>query len=1163
MSSSHKKKGKGAKSTSSGAVDGSADSARVELVPKAKRSRGASSPQSRPAASSSITSLTGMSRGSEMFHLAKEEEQRLASAQKKKLQEALDVAAVGLESNIESEDVIKGAEREVDAIADQLESTQITISAPRTATEMVIKQYQKQNFKSVIARNAGARSKAGAARKLNLTMYYKDPSVVTGLKPETVLDPVKVFEAQGSKSDAMSSSAKAADDEEEAAGGSDDSGSKDTQKGFGTWDGVYVSCLLNIFGVIMFLRLGWVVGQAGIIQALAIILLSGVVTTLTTMSMSAICTNGKVKGGGAYYLISRSLGPALGGAIGALFTLGMCVACAMYVIGFCETLVDNFKACPNQFMTALDFNNGLYANKTCVEVAYMKNLTEPEALDGGCSFCDESAVIMSLTGGKLNDMRIYGIILITFLLAMALIGTGWVIKLQLGLLALLVASIISFVVGCFVTKKDTDAGIWGISGFSDPEILAANWHSQYTAENGVEYNFFSVFSIFFPAVTGIMAGANISGLLRNPSKNIPKGTFAAISHSTVVYCILAFLLGAVTERSELLANKLIMQNIEIAQGVLVLAGVYAATFSSALASLVGAPQLLGAVARDFVLPLSYFTVTHRREPSASLNYRRIELARRVGDDVEDPDAAEDDEYFYSDDGAKTTEGDPVRGYLCCYVVVVGCVCIGELNVVAPLISMFFMLTYGLVNLACFALEHTKSPGWRPTFTGFSKWGCLTGFVLCIIAMFLTSVGWALGSIAIAGALYYHVSLKVKSGELRTIRWGTAIDAQAKMKTMNAVMALRRLGVEHAKTFRPTYLVFTGHPSDDDRMHLCRFVHTLRKGYGGIILGEVITKSKTSNLLTLREQHGNGYFKINPSAGEENSAYAPLEFVLSDSFLSGAEMLIQTAGLGAMRPNTVLLGYKEDWRESSQEEVGDYVNLLRKAFHMRLGVMVGRGLRTIDWDASVPDRTGTVDVWWLVDDGGLTMLVPHLMTLSKFWKENTNSSQVSVRLFFVLQGSSDAHSLATLIPEFKRIQETIAEFRISWSSTPVYMVPADASERGARESQTLYSGTAAPADEDPASMPLAATVEQYENMPGVQPLAEQEHPTWTLRWLRIGELVRQHSGDGAKLVYLTMPFPRSYMNPADYMGWLESLTADMPPVVMIRGNGRDCITRSLE
>jgi len=116
---------------------------------------------------------------------------------------------------------------------------------------------------------------------------------------------------------------------------------------FGTWDGVYANSLLNIFGVILFLRLGWVVGQAGIVGAIAIELLATSVTTLTTMSMSAIATNGKVKGGGAYYMISRSLGPATGGAIGILFYLGLSVAIAMYCIGFIETLLDNLGVCPN------------------------------------------------------------------------------------------------------------------------------------------------------------------------------------------------------------------------------------------------------------------------------------------------------------------------------------------------------------------------------------------------------------------------------------------------------------------------------------------------------------------------------------------------------------------------------------------------------------------------------------------------------------------------------------------------------------------------------------------------------------------------------------------------------------------------------------------------
>ena len=150
--------------------------------------------------------------------------------------------------------------------------------------------------------------------------------------------------------------------------------------------------LLNIFGVIMFLRLPWTVGQAGILLTLVIIFISNVVTTITTLSMSAICTNGEVKAGGAYYLISRSLGPRVGGPIGVMFSLGQAVAVALYVIGFCETVV----------LLSSD----------------------------------------PITGDEMNDIRVYGIMVVTVLLIMAYIGTGWVINLQIGLLALLVGSIL-------------------------------------------------------------------------------------------------------------------------------------------------------------------------------------------------------------------------------------------------------------------------------------------------------------------------------------------------------------------------------------------------------------------------------------------------------------------------------------------------------------------------------------------------------------------------------------------------------------------------------------------------------------------------------------------------------------------------------------------------
>ena len=105
---------------------------------------------------------------------------------------------------------------------------------------------------------------------------------------------------------------------------------------FGTFGGVFTPCTLTILGVIMFLRFGYIVGQAGRVYAVAIVAASNLITLVTSLSLSAIATNTRVRGGGAYFLISRSLGVEFGGAIGVVFFLAQSVSIAMYVIGFSE-----------------------------------------------------------------------------------------------------------------------------------------------------------------------------------------------------------------------------------------------------------------------------------------------------------------------------------------------------------------------------------------------------------------------------------------------------------------------------------------------------------------------------------------------------------------------------------------------------------------------------------------------------------------------------------------------------------------------------------------------------------------------------------------------------------------------------------------------------------
>merc|ERR1711892_1143415 len=215
----------------------------------------------------------------------------------------------------------------------------------------------------------------------------------------------------------------------------------------GWMEGVFMPCLLNIWGVMLFLRLTWVIGQAGIVQGLLLMTIANVVTTITTLSMSAVCTNGQIKGGGVYYMISRSLGPEFGGAIGLMFTLANSIAISMYIIGFCESLMDMLRAYTSNFTGIID--NGV------------------------------------------NDVRIIGSCMLVVILVLAIVGMKWITRVQKLLLVLLVFSQLDFVIGCFFVMGPSEEAK-GFTGWSY-QTAEQNLGPQYQDET-----FWSVFSVFFP-----------------------------------------------------------------------------------------------------------------------------------------------------------------------------------------------------------------------------------------------------------------------------------------------------------------------------------------------------------------------------------------------------------------------------------------------------------------------------------------------------------------------------------------------------------------------------------------------------------------------------------------------------------------------------------------
>jgi amino acid transporter len=245
----------------------------------------------------------------------------------------------------------------------------------------------------------------------------------------------------------------------------------------GTFGGVFVPNVLTILGVIMFLRAGWVVGNAGLAGALLILLVANSITLLTTLSLSAVATNTRVGVGGAYFLVARSLGLELGGSIGVPLYLAQAVSVAFYLVGFSESLL----------------------------------LLFPE-----------------------TDARLASSVGLGVFFVIAWFGAGWAVKTQYVILAVLAMSLVSF-----------------FSGYTPISDFSANLPAAYLPA----HSFWTVFAIFFPAVTGIMAGVSMSGDLRAPAKSIPRGTLAAVILTFVIYAAHMAWLALNAERSELIENN--------------------------------------------------------------------------------------------------------------------------------------------------------------------------------------------------------------------------------------------------------------------------------------------------------------------------------------------------------------------------------------------------------------------------------------------------------------------------------------------------------------------------------------------------------------------------------------------------------------------------------
>ncbi len=624
-------------------------------------------------------------------------------------------------------------------------------------------------------------------------------------------------------------------------------------KKFGTFGGVFTPCTLTILGVIMFLRFGVVIGNAGIFHGILIVLMAKVITTLTTMSLSAIATNTMVKGGGAYFLISRSLGVEFGGAIGIVFFLSQAISVALYVMGFTETLA---------------------AVSSTVSDNYL------------------------LTASIVNA--------VVFLCVY--IGAAWTIKVQYFILAILAAAIASFVIG-------------GIGKF-DINIMQDNMSSDYTPGN----NLWTMFALFFPAATGVMAGANMSGDLANPGRAIPRGTFSSIFVTAIVYLVFAVILGCACPREALLHNAMIVSETALSSKLIV-AGIFAATISSALGSMMGAPRILQALAKDRIFGVLNLFI-HGSNKS----------------------------------------GEPRRAIIMTFLIAEFGILLGNLDMIAPVITMFFMITYGVLNFAAFKEYVSGNPSYRPTFK-IRHWSIsLAGAILCLMVMTLIDPLWAVVSIVIMAAIYYYLAKREIESNWGNLNSGSAIERVRR--------DLLRLELEkyHPKNWRPTILAFEMHRDED--LAAAVMARNLAGRNGLLILGQVITTDNDAVL----DRHTRVHRMLRKKIAENQLDAFPA-VTIADTTEDGISSLVQCCGIGAVRPNLIMFNWPAD-----EVETKEITNSIRNVNSLGRSVAILK-IKDQPHDPWYVPR-GTIDVWWLGQSNGtLMILIAHLLRNNNLWRDH--------------------------------------------------------------------------------------------------------------------------------------------------------------------------------
>lgn len=577
---------------------------------------------------------------------------------------------------------------------------------------------------------------------------------------------------------------------------------------------VFMTAVSTILGAILFLRFGYAVGHVGLIGALGIIFIGHLVTIPTAMAVAEIATNQKVEGGGAYYMISRSFGLNIGATVGITLFLSQAISIAFYVIAFVEALVP-----------LIDWLNAEF-------------------------------YIHPLINKYLFDTRSLGVIMMTLLTMLMLSkGASIGVKMLYGVVFILAVSLGMFFLG------------------------------ESNAPNGNDFNrmikggdsFFYVFTIIFPAFTGIAAGLGLSGDLKDPKKSIPKGTLWATVVGIIIYIAVAVKLFYSAPTWELATNQMVMSDIAI-WGPIIPIGLGCAAISSALGSIMIAPRTLQALGVDSIFP-------------GKLN-------------------------GWLSKGRKK-DGEPFNSLVITCIIGYVFIIMGDINTVAGIISMFFMVTYGIICLISFLEQFAADPSYRPTFK--SRWYLsLPGAVLCFWLMFKMDFTYAAASTIIMVLIYIWVTRinKDKKGIQKLFK-GVLFQLSRRFQ----IFLQKRDTDMVEQEWRP-FIISVSKDSfkRQSAFDLLRWL-SHKYGFGTYIhfidgfLSEDTYKESKEVMQRLLTQND----------GLKSKVY--LDTIISPSYTSAIAQVIQLSGVSGKGNNMILFEFTHDERESLNDAIQHY-SLLR-------------------------------------------------------------------------------------------------------------------------------------------------------------------------------------------------------------------------------------------